>query len=99
MPEGLVGHAFPELLESWHAVVRFVSGDQARIDRADGGADDPVRLDAGLVQCLIDSGLVGAKRTTALEDEDDLLRRRLTDAVRRDSPSGSLRDGGHFGIP
>jgi hypothetical protein len=74
MPEGLVGHAAPELLEPWQAVRRFVAGDQARIDGADRGADDPVRLDAGLVQCLVDPGLVGAERTAALQHEDDLAR-------------------------
>jgi len=66
IPEGLVGHAAPELLEPWQAVRRFVAGDQARIDGADRGADDPVRLDAGLVQCLVDHGLVGAERTATL---------------------------------
>ena len=53
-------------------VLGLVAGDQARIDGADRRADDPIRLDAGLVQGLIDAGLIGAERTAALEDEDDL---------------------------
>ena len=47
--------AAPEFLEPRHAVRRVIAGDQARVDRADRRADHPVRLDAGLMQCLIDA--------------------------------------------
>ena len=52
--------------------LRRVAGDEAGVDGADRGADDPVRLDAGLVQRLVDAGLVGAERAAALEHEHDL---------------------------
>ena len=51
-----------------------VAGDEAGVDGADRGADDPVRLDAGLVQRLVDTRLIGAERTAALKNEHDLLR-------------------------
>ena len=35
----------PELGEARQAIVRFIAGDQAGIDGADRGADDPIRLD------------------------------------------------------
>ena len=54
------------------AIGHGIPGDQARVDRTDRGADDPVRLDAALVQCMIDAGLVGAERTTTLQDQNNL---------------------------
>ena len=54
---------------------RAVAGDQAGVDRADRGADHPVRLDAGLVQRLIDAGLVGAERPAALQHQHAVGRR------------------------
>ena len=47
-----------------------VAGDQARIDGADRGANDPIGLDSRLVQRLVDAGLVGAEGTAALEDPE-----------------------------
>src|SRR5262245_32704813 len=58
-------HPLPEFLEAREPVLRLVAGDQTRIDGADRGADDPVRLDAGLMQRLIDAGLVGAEGAAA----------------------------------
>jgi hypothetical protein len=71
-PDFLSLHAPPEFLERGQAVRQRVAGDQARIDGADRGADDPVRLDAVLVQRLIDAGLIGAERPAALKHQDDL---------------------------
>ena len=42
------------------------------VDGADRGADDPVGLDAGFVQRLVDAGLVGAQRAAALQHQHDL---------------------------
>src|SRR3977135_2308078 len=53
---------------------RFIAGDDRAVDRADRGADDPVWLDARLVQRLVDADLVGAERAAALQHEDDLAR-------------------------
>jgi len=51
---------------------RLFSGDQTRIDCADRRANDPIGLDASLVQCLIDAYLVSTERTAALQNENDL---------------------------
>src|SRR5262245_6895939 len=57
----------PELFEFRQAILWLIAGDDACIDGADGGADDPVGLDARLVQRLIDAALIGAKRATSLQ--------------------------------
>jgi hypothetical protein len=62
-----------------HAIVGLVAGDQAGIDGADRGADDPIGLDPRFMQRLIVARLVSAERAAALKDENDLpllLRRR-----------------------
>ena len=67
----------PELAQLGEPVLRLVAGDDGGVDRADRRSDQPVGLDAGLVQRLVDAGLVGAERPAALEDEDDLTKPRL----------------------
>ena len=75
-------HAAPEFLQRGQAVRRLVAGDQAGVDGADRGADHPVRLDAGLVQRLVDAHLVGAQRAAALQHQHDLAETgRQCDAV------------------
>src|SRR5690349_10441787 len=59
----------PEGLQLGDPVLRLIAGDEAGIDRTDRGADDPVGLDAGLMQRLVDAGLVGAERSAALQDQ------------------------------
>jgi hypothetical protein len=59
----------------------FVTCDQAGIDRPDRGTDNPVRLDADFVQCLINAGLIGAERPTALEHQHDLARQTPANAL------------------
>jgi hypothetical protein len=43
-------HPSPEFVQSRQAIVLRVSGDQAGVDGSDGRGDDPVRLDASLLQ-------------------------------------------------
>ena len=71
-PKLLTPHPAPEFLEPLQPVLGLVASDQACIDGADRRSDDPIRLDASLMQGLIDARLKGAERTAALEDEDDL---------------------------
>ena len=87
-PQLLAPHPAPEFLQPLQTIFRLVAGDQAGVDGADRRADDPIRLDAGLMQGLIDARLIGAERAAALEDEDGLalLLRRLLRA-RRPAPS------------
>ena len=50
----------------------WIAGDQACIDRADRRAHNPVRFNGVFVQRVIDARLVGAERTSALQNQDDL---------------------------
>ena len=73
-PDRILLHLLPEFAQARQPVLRRIAGDQAGIDGADRGADDPVRLDAGLVQRLVDAGLIGAERAAALQHQHDLPR-------------------------
>jgi len=72
IPDRILLHPFPELAQACDPVLDLVAGDQARVDGTDRGADDPVRLDAGLMQGLVDAGLIGAERAATLEHQHDL---------------------------
>ena len=74
IPDRILLHLLPEFAQPRQTVLRCITGDQAGIDGADRGADDPVRLDAGLVQRLVDAGLIGAERAAALQHQHDLPR-------------------------
>ena len=71
-PDRLMGDALPELLQGSQPVVRLVADDDRGVDGADGGADNPIRLDAGVVQRVIDARLERSERTSALQNEHDL---------------------------
>jgi hypothetical protein len=77
IPDRGLLHAPPEFLQPRQAVLRRVAGDQAGVDRPDGGADNPVRLDSGLVQRLIDTRLVRSENAAALQHQDDLAKQHL----------------------
>ena len=64
--------AAPEVVQPREPVAGLIAGDQRRVDRADRRADDPVGLDAGFVQRLVDAHLVGAECAAALQHEHDL---------------------------
>ena len=70
-PKLLAPHPAPEFLQPVETIFALIAGNEARIDRADGGADDPVRLDFRFVERLVNAGLVRAERAPALKDEDD----------------------------
>src|SRR5271166_3732432 len=65
-------HSPPELVEPGEAILRPVACNDARVDGADRGANDPIRFDTRLVQRLVYTNLVGAERSAALEDEHHL---------------------------
>src|SRR5262249_60602197 len=71
-PDLLALHPPPEFLQPLHAIVGLVASDQAGIDGADRGADDPIRLDPRFMESLIDAYLVSAERAAPLKDEHDL---------------------------
>jgi hypothetical protein len=77
-----VSHSiFPELLKFDEPIVKSVAGDEAGVDGANRGPNDPVRLHPGLVQRLIHTHLVRAKRPAGLEDENDLSLRACSEVV------------------
>src|SRR5271166_1445523 len=67
----------PEISQLAEPILRLVSSDDGGVDCAYRRSDQPVGLDAGLVQRLVDAGLVRSERAAALEDEDDLAELRL----------------------
>ena len=62
----------PELVQCLEAAVGGVAGNQCAVDRADRCADHPIRLDACLMQRLVDADLVGAQRAATLHDQNHL---------------------------
>src|SRR5271163_1242176 len=58
-----------------------VAGDDAGVDGADRGANDPIGLDFRLMQGLVYAALIGAQRAAALQNEHDLPIRLLADHV------------------
>ena len=93
IPDLLLLHALPEFAQARQPVLGLVAGDQAGIDGADRGADDPVRLDAGLVQGLVDARLIRAKRAAALQHEDDLAGQGFACLWKRNCPACSAPTG------
>ena len=74
-------NARPELLEPLKPARPRVAGDNGRVDRTDGCADDPIGLDMRLVQRLIDPDLVGAEGATALQHQDNLAAPRAAERL------------------
>jgi hypothetical protein len=62
----------PKIPQAAEAIRYLVPGNNGAIDGADRCADDPVRLDAGVVQRLIGPGLVASGRSATLHDQHDL---------------------------
>jgi hypothetical protein len=70
----IVRPKFPELIK---APVGRIARDDAGIDGADRRTNDPVRLDFGFVQGLVDAALIGAKRAATLQHQNNLARQFL----------------------
>ena len=68
--------AFPEFLQFVDTRLRRVSGNESSVDRPDGDSRNPIRVEIGLSQRLVDSRLVGTERTPALQHQCNLLERR-----------------------
>src|SRR6516225_6873997 len=91
-------HFPPKLVELSEAILRCVACNDAGIDGTDRGADDPIRFDARLVQCLVYTNLVGAERSAALEDEHHLSAGICAKFIDRIS-NHCLRHAIHRGLP
>jgi hypothetical protein len=68
-------HLRPEFSQAVNACIGRIAGNDRRVDRADGDAGDPVGVDVGLCQSLVDTSLVCPQRTAALQDKGDTLER------------------------
>jgi hypothetical protein len=73
-PPRLEFHRRPEFTQAIKSLVGRVAGDDAGIDGPARSADDPVGLDAGFVERLVDAALVGVECAAALEGEYHLAR-------------------------
>jgi hypothetical protein len=62
----------PEFPQARQAIRYSVAGNQACVYCPYGGTDHPVRLDACIVQRLINADLVGSQSTAALKYRNDL---------------------------
>ena len=84
VPDLAIRNAMPELLQRREPLARRIACDDGGVDCADRNARYPIRLDSGLVQCLVHASLVRAQRAAALENQRDAI------APRR-PPSGPIR--------
>src|SRR5205823_9757027 len=84
----------PERVQFLETRLRWVARDQCRVDRADGDARDPIRLQIGLRQPLIYAGLEGAEPAAPLQHKSEALERRpLQPAVSLEQRLDELRSG------
>src|SRR5262249_11119431 len=90
--------AAPEFPQSFEPAVRLVAGDETGVDGPDRRSDDPVRLDAGFVQRLIDAGLISPERAATLQHQNDLAaggRGRMAARRLRPARGDRIWNGGH----
>jgi hypothetical protein len=66
---GTGGHQLPELTQVGNALAWRIARNQRGVDGADGHAGHPVQVVVPFQQRLVDTGLVGAQRTPALEHQ------------------------------
>jgi len=74
LPRRFALHTIPEFAEVFETSTGLVARDDGCVDRADRGADHPVRFDTGLVERLIDTALISTERPAALKHQNDLAR-------------------------
>ena len=68
-------HLRPKLAEPVNPGVRRIAGDDRGIDRSDRNAGDPVWMDVGFGQGLVDASLVGPQGAAALQQQGDAIER------------------------
>jgi hypothetical protein len=73
VPDLALGDELPERTQAVESSAPRIAGDDRRIDGTDRHAGHPVWLDVGLVQGLIDAGLIGPEGAAALQHQRDPL--------------------------
>jgi hypothetical protein len=68
----------PELAQALNPSLWRIAGDDGRVDGPDRYAGDPVRMDAGFAQRLINTGLIGTERTAALQHQGDHFKGKMS---------------------
>ena len=68
-----LGDGLPELAQTRDALLGRIAGDQRRVDRADRDSRDPIGMKIVLGERLIDPGLIGTERATALQHQHHLF--------------------------
>ena len=71
VPDLPLGDALPERPQPLQPQGRRIAGDDGAVDGADRYARYPVRFESGFLKRLVDTRLIGAQRTAALQDERD----------------------------
>ena len=64
----------PKLTQPVDAPLRRVARYDRRVDGADRNSRDPVWMEIGFRKSLVDPGLIGAERASALQQQGDLLK-------------------------
>ena len=80
-PPAMLRHRLPEGAQPLDASLRRIAGDERRIDGTDRDAGNPVGMEMGLGQGLVDPRLIGAERAAPLEQQCDLFEGRTLQRV------------------
>ena len=62
----------PELFQLVEAILGLIAGNESGINGADRRANNPIGLDSGLMQRLLDADLISAESPTSLKNKNDL---------------------------
>ena len=76
MPRRVRSHLRPKLAQTVDAVIGRVARDDSTVNRSDRNAGDPVGMDIGFRQGLVDASLVCPERAAALQDQGDAFERK-----------------------
>ena len=71
IPDLALSDALPEGAQPLQAERRWIAGNDRPVDGADRYARQPVRLETGFLQGLVDARLVGSQRAATLQDGRD----------------------------
>ncbi len=74
-PERRLGDGFPEIAQPLDPLVGRIARNQGSVDRADRGAAQPMHVDLGFMDGLVNAGLICAERAAALQNQRDALER------------------------
>src|SRR5450755_3989503 len=71
--QGWCADGFPELPQFFDTPLRRIAGDQCSVHGTDRNAGNPIRVEVGFRESLVDASLIGAERPSALQQQDGLF--------------------------